>query len=216
MKNLFAILLIEFAVTALELRPAQAATNAYNRPQSATHASAMNVDGTSLGSSEKAQLPLRLRRRRLITGEASFHRVAGYAATLGYQFTRDLAVDIGVGFEAPKSAKIGLRVRIDLAHGVMSPFITLGAGYYLAGKNDVLAAPMPQLEPWMTASALGGFSAIHHSGLTLLVGAGIMTNLATQLGSASQLGQKAAPRAIMKDINIKSGPVVSVAVGYAF
>ena len=173
--------------------------------------------------------PIRARRRLVLTGEIGWNGLAGFGPVLTYHVNPHFSMDLGGGVSA-FGWKAGLRGRYNFMSTPFTPFLgvgfnaTSGLGEITVKPNDrardadgeLTDSPITlNVKPSYLFQAVLGFDFIHKRGFTLVgcVGSATLLNsdnvevLAGTLKDDEQQAIKAF---------FKSGPVISVAAGYAF
>jgi hypothetical protein len=173
--------------------------------------------------------PIRARRRLALTGEIGWNGLAGFGPVLTYHVTPHFSVDLGGGLSL-LGWKAGARGRYNFMTTPFTPFVgagvnaTSGLGEITIEPND--RAPRADGEPNSSritldvkpsylVQAVVGFDFIHKHGFTLLgcLGASILLNKDNVDVLAGTL-ENDEEQAI--EVFFKSGPVISMAAGYAF
>ena len=173
--------------------------------------------------------PIRARRRLALTGELGWNGLAGFGPVLTYHVHPHFSVDFGGGISA-FGWKAGVRGRYNFMTTPFTPFVGVGFNA-TSGLGEITIdpserAPSPDgdpnrspitldVKPSYLVQTVVGFDFIHKHGFTLIgcLGASILLNhdnvdvLSGELENDEQQAITAF---------FKSGPVISVAAGYAF
>lgn len=205
-------------------------------PAAAAPASPHPAPGTTTGRPAPARplppsdirppLPIRARRKLALTAELGWNGLAGLGPVLTYHAHPHFSLDLGGGISL-FGWKAGVRGRYNLLTSPLTPFI--GAGFSAgAGLGEVSfnTADDPNadptrdpvtvdLKPSYLIQAVLGLDFVHKRGFTLVGGLGyaFLLNennyevLAGELTKDEERGFKLA---------FKSGPVLSIALGYSF
>ena len=170
--------------------------------------------------------PIRAIRKLALMGEIGWNGLAGFGPVLTYHAHPHVALDLGAGLSL-MGGKVGVRARYNFLTAPLTPFV--GLGYvYAAGfsqqnfdlssdsHGDPNRDPVTlELKPSQILQGVFGFDLVREHGFTMLgcVGYSRVLNhhtvniLAGKLTNEEQNGVK---------ILFKSGPVISLAAGYAF
>lgn len=173
--------------------------------------------------------PIRARRRLVLTGEIGWNGLAGFGPVLTYHVTPHFSMDLGAGVSF-FGWKAGARARYNFMTTPFTPFLgvginaTSGLGEFTIEPKD--RAPGADGEPNQSPITLNvkpshllqtvvGFDFIHKRGFTLIgcLGAAILLNH-DNVDVLSGTLENDEDQAI--DVFFKSGPVISIAAGYAF
>jgi hypothetical protein len=173
--------------------------------------------------------PIRARRRLALTGELGWNGLAGFGPVLTYHVHPHFSMDLGGGVSA-FGWKAGVRGRYNFMRTPFTPFVGVGANA-TSGLGEITVNPKDRspdsdgkltespitldVKPSYLVQTVVGFDFIHKHGFTLVgcLGAAILLNednvkvLAGELKNDEQEAIKAF---------FKSGPVISIAAGYAF
>lgn len=181
-----------------------------------------------VSSSSAATLPLpltedeaasrRAKQRLFLLGEFGWNGLAGVGMVGGYHLHPNLTVEAGAGF-SPVKWKFGARVRTNLWTSEWTPFLTGGLTYGLGdpGTEAVFLGGAPLRyrllrSPFMQLTA--GVDYTGEDAVVFLVNVGwaflLADNVEITRGVPSEQQQQ------ILDLAFRSGPVVSVAFGYAF
>lgn len=170
--------------------------------------------------------PIRATRRLALTGEVGWNGIAGFGPVLTYYAVPKVAVDFGGGISL-EGWKVGVRGRYNFVTGPVTPF--LGAGFMAtSGIKDIPYDPSegPDGDPNRAPVTLNveasyfiqgviGVDYIHRGGFTLIGCLGYARllnhdNVHVVEGELTKDEQRAV------NAIFKSGPVITVGVGYAF
>jgi hypothetical protein len=156
-----------------------------------------------------------------LTGELGWNGLAGLGAILTYHATPHVSFDLGAGL-AVVGLKAGVRGRYNLLQSSVTPF--LGAGFMAAsGWDSTLDVTDPNTEDQLNVRISP--SAFFHSvvgidwtsqrGFTLLGTLGYAW-LMSRDNVKIVTGEPNADERRALDISFRSGPVISLAIGYSF
>jgi hypothetical protein len=173
--------------------------------------------------------PIRARRRLALTGELGWNGLAGFGPVLTFHVTPHFSMDLGGGVSA-FGWKAGVRGRYNFMTTPFTPFVGVGFNA-TSGLGEITITPDDRtrdadgqlvdspitlnVKPSYLFQAVVGFDFIHKHGFTLVgcLGSATLLNsdnvevLAGELRNDEDQAIKAF---------FKSGPVISVAAGYAF
>jgi len=173
--------------------------------------------------------PIRARRRLALTGEISWNGLAGFGPVLTYHVTPHFSVDLGGGLSL-LGWKAGARARYNFMTTPFTPFVGVGVNA-TSGLGELTIEPSDRaptaagepprsritldVKPSYLIQTVVGFDFIHKHGFTLLgcLGASFLLNKDNVDVLAGTL-EDDEEQAI--DVIFKSGPVISLAAGYAF
>lgn len=166
-------------------------------------------------------LPIRAQRRLALTGELGFNGLAGFGAILTYHADPHLSFDLGAGL-ALVGLKVGLRGRVNLLKGPVTPFF--GAGFMAASgwdSNPDLTDPNTQdqlnlkLLPCAFSQAVAGIDWTTQGGFTLVGALGYAWLLS---GDNVKIitGEPTDEEREGLRVVFGSSPVVSIAIGHSF
>jgi hypothetical protein len=173
---------------------------------------------------KRASLPPRAERRLVLTGEVGWNGLAGFGPVLTFHAHPHLSFDLGAGISLV-GGKVGVRTRYNLLSGPVTPF--LGVGFMAStGWKNFVYDPSKQGEPDRNPITLNikdsyfvqsvvGIDYIHRAGFSLIGSVGYARllnhdNVEVVEGTPDEEDKKAF------DILFRSGPVITVGVGYAF
>lgn len=174
----------------------------------------------------RPSLPIRAQRRLTLTAELGWNGLAGFGPVLSYHAHPRVSLELGGGISL-FGWKIGARGRVNLLESPLTPF--LGAGFNAtSGLGRVTFEPPtdsqgnPERDPvtldlkdsYLVQGVLG-IDYIHRRGFTLVACLGYARllngdNVEILAGSFSEEEERGVNAAF------KSGPVISIAMGYAF
>lgn len=173
--------------------------------------------------------PIRARRRLALTGEIGWNGLAGFGPVLTYHVTPHFSVDLGAGVSF-FGWKAGARARYNFMTTPFTPFVGVGVNA-TSGFGEMTIEPSDRapradgepntsritldVKPSYLIQTVVGFDFIHKHGFTLIgcLGAAILLNkdnVDVLAGTLENDEQQAI------DVFFKSGPVISMAAGYAF
>ena len=169
---------------------------------------------------------IRARRKLALTGEIGWNGLAGFGPVLSYNVTPHFTLDLGAGVSV-FGWKAGARVRYNFLTTPFTPFVgaginaTSGLGEFTIDPSDdpdgdPTRSPITlDVKPSYLTQVVVGFDFIHKHGFTLVgcLGAAILLNKNNVDLLAGDL--KDDERQAI-DAFFKSGPVISIAAGYAF
>lgn len=170
--------------------------------------------------------PIRARRRLVLTGEIGWNGLAGFGPVLTYHLDPHISVDLGGGVSA-FGWKAGARARYNFMTTPFTPFVGFGLNA-TSGLGEITIDPEDRANPALDRSPITldvkpsyliqtvvGFDFLHKHGFTLIgcLGAAFLLNHdnVEVLSGSLQADEQTAI-----DVFFKSGPVISVAAGYAF
>ncbi len=173
---------------------------------------------------KRASLPRRAERRLVLTGEVGWNGLAGFGPVLTFHAHPHLSFDLGAGVSLV-GGKVGVRTRYNLLTGPVTPF--LGVGFMAStGIDDFVYDTSKQGEPDRNpitlnirdsyfAQGVVGIDYIHRAGFSLIGSVGYARllnhdNVEVVEGTPNAEDEQAF------DILFRSGPVITVGVGYAF
>lgn len=180
--------------------------------------------------------PIRAIRRLALTGEVGWNGIAGFGPVLTYYAVPKVAFDFGGGISL-EGWKVGVRGRYNFVTGPVTPF--LGAGFMATSgiknipydpneahdgePNQVTCVPSStcrapvtlNVAPSYFIQGVVGVDYIHRGGFTLIGSLGYARllnhdNVEIVEGELTKDEQRAV------NALFKSGPVITVGVGYAF
>jgi hypothetical protein len=170
--------------------------------------------------------PIRARRKLALTGELGWNGLAGFGPVLTYHFHPHVSADLGAGLSV-LGWKAGLRGRYNFLTQPFTPFVGLGFNA-TSGLGEVTSDPKdnpegdPDREPFTIdvkatylVQAVVGFDFIHKRGFTL-VGCLGYARVLNRNNFRVLAGTPTADERQAFDVFFKSGPVISVATGYAW
>lgn len=173
---------------------------------------------SSLPPAQAEAASRRAQRRLFALGEFGWNSLSGVGVVGGYHLHPNLTVEAGAGF-SPVKWKLGGRVRANLWTADLTPFAAAGFTYGFGDPDEevvFLGGPPLRYRVLQTPAfqLTGGVDFSGEDDVVFLVSAGwsflLRENLEITRGIPS-----AQQRQIL-DLAFRSGPVISVAFGYAF
>lgn len=166
--------------------------------------------------------PIRSLRRISVLGEFGFNGLAGTGLNLSANLHPNWSIDSGFGLGLG-GYKLGLRGRYNLLKSNVTPFVAAGAAMTFGNQGSVMPMDLGangrgsvQLKPAPFAQAVAGLSWVNDSGFALLASLG-WSQLIGELAYTVQPGSSyTADGAKAVSAVYGSGPVASLAMGYAF
>jgi hypothetical protein len=173
--------------------------------------------------------PIRARRRLALTGEVGWNGLAGFGPVLSYHLTPHFSMDLGAGVSL-FGWKAGARGRYNFMTTPFTPFVGVGINA-TSGLGEITIEPKDRaqssdgepstspitldVKPSYLVQTVVGFDFLHKHGFTLIgcLGAAILLNKDNVDILSGEL--KDDERQAI-DVFFKSGPVISMAAGYAF
>jgi outer membrane protein W len=170
--------------------------------------------------------PIRAQRRLALTGEIGWNGLAGFGPVLTYHVHPHFSTELGLGLSLT-GWKAGVRARYNLLTSAVTPFVGVGFNATTGlGEVTANAADDPNRDPERDPVTMNikashfvqgvvGIDYVHRRGFTLIgcVGYSRLLNdnnveiLAGSLTNEEERGF---------EIAFKSGPVITVGVGYSF
>jgi hypothetical protein len=170
--------------------------------------------------------PIRARRKLALTGELGFNGLAGFGPVLTYHVTPHFSGDLGAGLSV-LGWKAGVRARYNFMTTPFTPFVgvgfnaTSGLGEFTVdpskddGANSNRSPITLDVKPSYLVQTVIGFDFIHRHGFTMIACLGYAALLNSDnvhvLAGALENDERQAI-----DFFFKGGPVISLAMGYAF
>lgn len=179
----------------------------------------MQVEEPAIHVLQSDLRPIRGRRPLSVATEMGYNGLSGLGIIVGYQLTPHAAVDLGLGMALQQQPKLGLLARFEPAPGTWSPSLGFGVTVVPGSAHSPSLVSCPdEFDVWNTV-VMGlmtvGVSAAFESGLTLR----LTTGAALQLSPASPRQANSADgpgTERLVSFFFGSGPVLNLAVGYAF
>jgi hypothetical protein len=170
--------------------------------------------------------PIRARRKLALTGELGWNGLAGFGPVLTYHFHPHVSADLGAGLSV-LGWKAGLRGRYNFLTAPFTPFVGVGFNA-TSGLGEVTSDPKndpngdPNREPFTidvkatyVVQGVVGFDFMHKGGFTL-VGCLGYARVLNRNNFRVLAGTPTADENQAFKVFFKSGPVISVATGYAW
>lgn len=205
--------------------PPATPTPAAPQPAPAAAAPAQAVAPPAASPETRTSLPRRAERRLVLTGEVGWNGLAGFGPVLTFHAHPHLSFDLGAGLSLV-GGKIGVRTRYNFLTGPVTPF--LGVGFMAStgidnfvydttqdsGEPDRNPITLKILDSYFVQGVVG-IDYIHRAGFSLIGSVGYARllnhdNVEVVEGTPDAEDEKAF------DVLFRSGPVITVGVGYAF